>query len=381
MKTHIPLSKEANKISMTAYERDSLRNQLLSYMEYHPLRMPVPQKHTRSFGRYTKFVTAVYTLRTFRFRPVAGMFLLLLLITVPVFAERALPGDTLYPIKVRFNEGIRSQLAFSPYEKMQWETQRVERRVAEARLLVKEGKLTEEKANTLEEAIHSHTTAFQSQLAALRKSDATGAAVAEVTLESALDVQSAVLKNEIAHEASSTNPNKGNVSGIAAIVSEARAGVASSTDVTASAPASYEPLAARVEEDTTRIHALSESLMSELTDAQKAEIQGRTTQVDADIKSAKAAHDAGDNTTTIPLLRDALATTEKLIAFMSSLDLRSDVSLDTLVPQQPIGVKVESETNTASSTEKKADIPSVESGKVQQQGTQNTGKATTTPSH
>lgn len=322
---------------MTARERAGLRVQIVSYMEYHPLRATASHTAAGSFGPYAKYATGLFTSRILRFRGfrvAIGAVALMFFIAVPLVAEQSLPGDTLYPIKVRFNEGIHAQLLFSPYEKMQWEARRVERRIAEARLLVQEGKLTEERENALEETVRSHTTAFQAQLAELRESDTTGAVVAEVTLESALDVQSAVLNTELQHEASSTSPNEGNVSGIAAIVREARADVASSTDAAGDDSASCEPLSARVEENTTRIQALLQSLGSELSEAQKAEIQGRTSVVERDIRAAKKARAAHRDTLAIPLLRSALATTEKLIAFMSSFDLRSNVPLDTLVPQE-----------------------------------------------
>jgi Domain of unknown function (DUF5667) len=203
METNTLFSEEAKKINLTADERGMLRAQLLSYMEYHPLRLLVPQSRLWSFGQQTKRGVVAFGAQLARFRIAVGAVALLFFITIPVVAEQALPGDTLYAVKVRFNEGVRSQLLFSPYEKMKWETKRVERRIAEARLLVKEGKLTEEKENTLEETVRSHTTAVQAQLAELRKSDdITGVAVAEVTLESALDVQSAVLNTEIRQEAS-----------------------------------------------------------------------------------------------------------------------------------------------------------------------------------
>ena len=51
---------------------------------------------------------------------------------------------SLYLVKVHFNEEIRSTLALSPYEKVAWETKRIERRIAEARLLASEGNLTDE---------------------------------------------------------------------------------------------------------------------------------------------------------------------------------------------------------------------------------------------
>lgn len=358
---------EAKKISMTARERDIVRGRLVSYMEYHPLHMPILKSHPQSLGRYTKRVAVLFGAQIARFRVGVGAVALLFFITIPVVAEQALPGDTLYAVKVRFNEGVRSQLLFSPYEKMQWETKRVERRIAEARLLVKDGKLTQEKESTLEETVRSHATAFQAQLAELRKSDVTGVAVAEVTLESALDVQSAVLNTEIRQEASAANPNEGNVNGLAAVVREARAGVAVSTDADdASSVASYEPLITRIEGNTTRIHGLSEGLIHELTEAEKAEINERIIHVDADIGDAKKAHEAENDGVAIPLLRDALATTEKLIAFMSSMDLRANVSLDTLVPQQVVDDPLKTQLIGTEESAKKGEARTTELEKIQQ---------------
>lgn len=317
---------------MTASERHGLRDRIVSYMEYHPLRMPLSPHRAAPFGHVARGVIAFWLSRMVRIRPLAATVVLAMVVIVPFAAEGSLPGDVLYPVKVRFNEGVRAQLLFSPYEKMVWETKRVERRVAEARLLAKKGRLTEETENTLEETVRVHTTAFQEQLAELRENDASGVAVAEVTFESALDVQSAVLNTDMVQTGSSTDAGAGDVSGLAAIVQEARDTVASTTDSMGGA-VSYGPLAARVEENTTRIHALSVSLAGVLTEAQKAEIQERTARLEDDMKEVKAAHASAQNTKAIKILRDALATTEKLIAFMSDIDLRASVSLDTLVPQ------------------------------------------------
>ena len=46
-------------------------------------------------------------------------------------AEGAVPGDALYPIKVSVNEEVRDLVAFSPEAKADWETRRLERRLAE----------------------------------------------------------------------------------------------------------------------------------------------------------------------------------------------------------------------------------------------------------
>lgn len=321
---HTSFTKEAAKIHLSARERRDLRERLVSYMEYHPLRMPQPQrvKPARSFVHFGAYLV--------RMRPLVGAVALLFFIVVPVAAERALPGDTLYAIKVGVNEELRGQFAFSPYEKMLWETERVERRVAEARVLASEGRLTEANEDVLEARVRSHTEAFQGQLAELRTTDAEGAAIAEVTLESALDVQSVVLDSETAARALSAEVGTGNVAGIADIVREARSDVASSTK-TGTQP-SYARMAARVDEDTTRIHALATSIENQLTDAHRAEFDARMTRVEEDIAAAAAAHEAGNDTEAVETLISVLATTQKLVAFLSNFDLRSQVSLNRLVP-------------------------------------------------
>lgn len=319
---------------MTARERRDVRARLVSYMEYHPLSMPAVKRRVQvqPLRVYARRVAVLFGTQTVRFRPLIGAAAVLLMIVVPVAAEKALPGDTLYPVKVHFNEGIRSQLTFSPYEKIQWEATRVERRIGEARLLAQEGKLTEENESELEATVREHATAAKAQLAELRESDAEGAAIAEVTLQSAFDVQSLALDSEEQQQASTTVSNESSITGIAAIVRAARSDVASSTQVDTSVP-SYARLVTRVEEDTTRIRALIQSIGNGISDEQKADIKERVTLAEEDVVRAKDMHESDDDTAAIQTLREALARTQKLIAFMSDFGLRSRVSIATLVPQ------------------------------------------------
>ena len=59
-------------------------------------------------------------------------------------SERALPGDILYPVKVTFNEEIRSLLADSGESKAAWELARTERRIDEGSELALANALTDE---------------------------------------------------------------------------------------------------------------------------------------------------------------------------------------------------------------------------------------------
>jgi len=56
-------------------------------------------------------------------------------------AEKALPGDLLYPIKIGFNENVRIALSLTPVAKAQWLSQQAVRRLSEAEKLANQGRL------------------------------------------------------------------------------------------------------------------------------------------------------------------------------------------------------------------------------------------------
>lgn len=135
------IKKYAEKTRLKAIEREMVRDRILSYMEYHPLKkesLKVPVLSTLQAHEFTYI-----RFNTLWIKVAGGVFALVLVVGVPFLAERSVPGDVLYLVKTGFNEGIRTQLASSPYEKVQLETKLMERRISEARLLASEGKLTE----------------------------------------------------------------------------------------------------------------------------------------------------------------------------------------------------------------------------------------------
>lgn len=71
-------------------------------------------------------------------------------------AEGTVPGDVLYPVKVRLNEEVRSVLAFSDENRATWETELVRRRLEEVSRLAALGKLTLEAEIELEERFEDH---------------------------------------------------------------------------------------------------------------------------------------------------------------------------------------------------------------------------------
>lgn len=318
---------------MTASERADLRERLVSYMEYHPL----------SVGAKTKMEHPVMVSEPFRvisskyISSFIGVFAMVVLIIVPVVAERAVPGDMLYPVKVSFNEEVRSGLAFSPYAKVEWETKRLERRLAEARLLADEGKLTEEVEAEVAQAVQAHSDAAKQEIEVIRANDSDEAAIAEIAFASALEVQSEVLENRAEKENSAGN----STAALAGVVAEARNGVEASQET--SNP-SFEKLLARIEMETTTAGELFASVQESASPEEVADINRRFEDIKRKIDEAiglyaesmdtasTSAGNSGLDQESKQLLKTALTDTRKLISFMTDIDVRTNVTIEELVP-------------------------------------------------
>lgn len=72
----------------------------------------------------------------------------------------SLPGDTLYPLKVGVVEPMLDVVYRAPAEKIVWEEEKVERRIAEAEGLAKKNRLDDKKFKELERKIEKSSTAF-----------------------------------------------------------------------------------------------------------------------------------------------------------------------------------------------------------------------------
>lgn len=337
------LHKKAGSVKMRAAERRELRERIVAYMEYHPLPKTTAQKNAEAYVQAEPYFALRFN--AFYTRSVMGVFAMLLLVVVPVVAERAIPGDVLYPVKVRFNEEIRSTLAVSPYAKVEWETERLGRRISEARLLASEGKLTEEAEAEVAEAVRQHADAAQKSINEIRESDSDEAAIAEIAFESALTVQSEVLANELEREVSEAGQEDtlpgASVAGLVGVVAAERATAAQSQS---GVTPSYEKLSARIELQTTRAYELFEAVKEAASAEEVGDIERRLADIERKISEAVAVHEEGvsvDAATAsgtpaimpgVALLRTALSDIQKLISFMTDIDVRESVTIEELVP-------------------------------------------------
>lgn len=273
---------------MKTSERNALRERVVSYMEYHPLPKEVAARHIAAAPSSEVIVSEPF--KTIRFNPFyvrsfASAFAVFFIMSIPFIAERAVPGDVLYPVKVQFNEELRSSLSLSPYAKVAWETERLERRISEARLLALEGKLTEEAELKVAAVVKTHTDSAQREIAELRQSDSDEAAIAEIALASALAVQTEMLESHIEKDIQtneSTDEGR-SVLAIAQVVAEAQT---TAEAAQSGAQPSYEKLLASIEQGSTHVYELFESVKKDASPEEIADVERRLADIERKIAQA-----------------------------------------------------------------------------------------------
>jgi len=109
-------------------------------------------------------------------------------------AENTVPGDILYPLKVRITEPMITALSFSEESKGDWEVQLAERRLGEAVVLAKNGKLDEKNEEVLASEFTIHEKNTQERITKLEeKGNKEAAASLASRFEGSLRVHEEVL--------------------------------------------------------------------------------------------------------------------------------------------------------------------------------------------
>ncbi len=314
--------KESHKITLTARERDELLSRIEAYMEYHPLPATVKKSQEISLVsslRVTEPMRLVRIPRRFlvAFSTATTMFML---VVVPAMAEQSMPGNMLHPIKVHVNEEIRGYF-LSGEERVRWETERVERRLAEARRLAILGRLTPEIEARVAEAVTRQKDVARNQIATLETSDGDAATMATLALASVFEVQETLLESvrptldDVPGQLSSiieTGKEETKARGSVAIVSEAR-------------------LLAMIEQHATRAYELLLGLQKTIDDTERELILKRLENVETTLADYTGGVYVSEEER-LAGLRDVWGDLQKLISYMNSLHDKTPVALDQVVP-------------------------------------------------
>lgn len=316
--------KEAQSVKLQTAEKRELRERLVSYMEYHPLPAELKTKKASTAERIKTEAFATVSIPFSMLFKGAAAVAVMVLVVVPFMAEKAVPGDTLYAVKVQFNEELRSTLTFDSYEKVEWETERLNRRIAEARLLASEGRLTEEVEAEVAAAVKEHTESAQKEIEVLRQTDVDDATIASIALDTTLEVQSKAFRKDQEVAASSTTPV---VSLIASALDASRVGELAETPATPS----YAKLIARMEQNTTRIYELSDSLSTVAPQEKLKDVDRRIADLERTISEAIALVENDEASARLSLV-EALQRSQRLIVYMTEIEVQSTVDIESLVP-------------------------------------------------
>jgi hypothetical protein len=319
--------KQSEKATLSAAERFALREKLVTFMEYHPLPRVAPQP-TETFSLADPFVVVRVPWR--RWRVSFGMVVVALIITIPAAAEYAVPGDVLYQMKVRVNEEVRSTLARTPYERVEWETKRIERRLAEARTLARAGLLTPEAEAAVVAAVTEHQSNATAEIALLREKNNTDeVALANMMLASVFEVQHTALAIEdVTTFGDSAATTTSSLRTLASVIANSQAEFSASSS---SVPVSYDRLIAEIEKQTTRAYERLQSLRRVVPENEIYDINRRLQDIESRIGTAMTAL-SESSTTDTTLLLSALHDIKKLLAFMNGMPTNRTITVEQIVP-------------------------------------------------
>lgn len=174
--------KEARSIRMTKEEK----SEVLSYLvRNHP-----PAGHKLWSNKLTNF-----KLIFLKPMPIAIIIALLIGGGASAAAENALPGDTLYPVKVSVNEHVRGWLAISSEAEAKLQTKLAVRRLDEAEKLAIKDNLDENIRARLEANFQKHADRVKARISELEAKNTPKALEIASNLQASLDAHARILKN------------------------------------------------------------------------------------------------------------------------------------------------------------------------------------------
>ena len=190
--------KKSKNIKLNKSEKAEMRQSIFNFISKNPVRsnmeVGLGLQSRRIFWDWSTLFN-----QKINFISVVAILLLIIILTgggVAVGAEKALPGDVLYPVKISVNEEVRSWFSISEEAKANWEIKRAERRLEEAEKLAEEGSLNDEVRGHIEANFEAHSQKVKERVEKFRtKENFDAAASLSLNFETALKAHDKVLSN------------------------------------------------------------------------------------------------------------------------------------------------------------------------------------------
>ncbi len=134
-------------IKLTKEEKDLGKQHLLNFMIKNPVKL-----HNTRPERSNFYASIRSTFQNLFVKPLGAVLSILIVggVSTSLAAQGSMPGDMLYPVKLKFNEKIQEMVQFSTKGKAQVALTHAENRLEEAEKLAEQGKLNVDTKNELE---------------------------------------------------------------------------------------------------------------------------------------------------------------------------------------------------------------------------------------
>lgn len=157
------LKRYAQGTHLSAEEKTAMRDVLIRYIVAHPARESAYQSRS---------IPSPFSLEVLRSRKSLAALVIGGLLaggSVSFAAEGTVPGDMLYPIKVRVNEPMRGVFAVTPQTKALWEVRLVERRLEEIEKIASLPGRSSSERQAIQKRLEDHTVVARKRIADLKE--------------------------------------------------------------------------------------------------------------------------------------------------------------------------------------------------------------------
>lgn len=185
----------AKGLKLKDQEKAEFSRALRELMANEPLTKPSAAVRKSLLARHNRWSNQLANYLIFLKKPMPILLILAILLGggATFAAEKTLPGDALYPVKIVINENVRSWLAFSDQAEAALQAKLAERRLEEAEKLATKSRFDSKVAVDLENNFEEHAGKINDRVAHFAEKDRAQAAEVNADFDAALKAHEKIL--------------------------------------------------------------------------------------------------------------------------------------------------------------------------------------------